>query len=294
MYFQKILTYGYYQRLGVKAMFIAIDENGNRVYAEEAVKNQNFYCQCCNEKVILKQGSIKRWHFSHKQDTNCKYANDKDYKTEWHIRMQNYFPKESQEYKFHDDVNNEIHIADVYLKEDNIVLEFQHSPISKEEFLSRTIFHIKNGRKIAWFFDESDKNPEKVFGKFIKDPSVACNERYRRRAFKWKHLARRELICSFFNNVREYGEQCRSVFRVFVFLGTEGDVFHRIEWMNAQGAVNFSLLDMDIIEAVEKPNLLFVTDNELCKPIAKKQAIPRYYIIAQSNGGRKNKRNFRM
>ena len=61
--------------------------------------------------------------------------------------MQEYFPREACEVRFVDDETGEIHIADAFLEGSNTVLEFQHSPISEQEFLSRTIFHLKNGRR---------------------------------------------------------------------------------------------------------------------------------------------------
>ena len=128
-------------------MFVALDNLGNRVYADSAEKGSVCFCPVCNEELRLRKGGKNRPHFAHKQDTDCQYGKDQDYKSEWHIRMQEYFPREACEMRFVDDETGEIHIADVFLEASNTVLEFQHSPISEDEFKSRTIFHLKNGRR---------------------------------------------------------------------------------------------------------------------------------------------------
>ena len=148
-------------------MFFALDEQGNRVHASSRDTLVNLYCPACGEPVKHKKGKTRRWHFAHLPDSNCQYGKDKDYNHEWHIRMQEYFPLDTREYRFVDSDTKEVHIADVFLPDSNTVLEFQHSPISEEEFLSRTNFHKKEGRRIVWLFDESEKNPQPDhFGKF--------------------------------------------------------------------------------------------------------------------------------
>ena len=202
-------------------MFIAIDKDENRIYADE-YKGEECFCPKCEKSVRYKKKSVnnKRAHFAHKSDEMCPFGLDKDYKSEWHIRMQEYFPKEAREYRFKDEETGTPHIADVFIEEKNTVLEFQHSPISEEEFLCRTIFHIKNGRRIAWLFDESRDN--KPYGKFGEDDCAWENNIYLNKSFKWLGKPRKVIIKG--PNIKEYFDS----YSICVFTGTEGDMFHRI------------------------------------------------------------------
>lgn len=200
-------------------MFVAIDAQGNRVYADTIEKDCSCFCPVCNEQLRLRRGGINKPHFAHKQDTDCLYGKDKDYKSEWHIRMQGYFPKESCEVRFVDDETGEVHIADVFIEGTNTVLEFQHSPISETEFMSRTAFHIKNGRRIAWLFDESSSSLDSTFGRFRLDEDLSW---YGVPFYQWMRNPRKFLA---------KGPDLKlgyNLYSIDVYTGTEGDAFHRI------------------------------------------------------------------
>lgn len=200
-------------------MFVAIDTEGKRVYADSAEKDTKCFCPVCNEELRLRKGGKNRPHFAHKQDTECQYGKDQDYKSEWHIRMQEYFPREACEVRFTDDETGEVHIADVFLEDSKTVLEFQHSPISEDEFKSRTIFHLKNGRRIVWLFDESSKSLDSTYGRFRYDED-SC--RFGIPFYQWMRKPRQFLA---------NGPDLKQAYRLYsicVFTGTEGDVFRRI------------------------------------------------------------------
>ena len=223
-------------------MFVANDKDGNRLYADFGIKYDECFCQKCGEPVIHKIGSGgKRPHFSHRSGSVCSY--DKDYKSEWHIRIQEYFPKEAREVRFVDKETGNIHIADIFIKDSNTVIEVQHSPISKEEFIERTVFHINNNRRIAWLFDESTSNPESYgFGRFREDDCGWENGDYSNRCFKWLRKPRKIIQGFNLKQLNEYYSIC-------VYTGTEGDVFHRIVGEHcAFDYVVFSLADIEMSE----------------------------------------------
>ncbi len=202
-------------------MFVAVDKQGNRLYAEDEEKHVECFCPACGEPLKHKKGKVRRPYFAHLPNSVCHFGQDKDYKSEWHIRMQEYFPKEEREYLFVDEETGEKHIADVFVKEANTVLEFQHSPIDEQEFISRTYFHLKNKRRIVWLFDESS---EKEGGsRFIHDESAWSMERwpYDTRTYKWRY--RRRSILKKGPPIAQYQS-----YSVCVYTGTEGDMFHRI------------------------------------------------------------------
>ena len=201
-------------------MFVAVDKRGNRLYAEDEGKYDECFCPACGEPLKHKKGKVRRPYFAHLPDTKCHYGQDKDYKSEWHIRMQEYFPKEEREYLFVDEETGEKHIADVFVKEANTVLEFQHSPIDEQEFISRTHFHLKNNRRIVWLFDESSE--KEGSSRFRTDDCAWEQWPYTDKCFKW--LYRRRSILKSGPPISQF-HLCYSV---CVYTGTEEDLFHRI------------------------------------------------------------------
>jgi len=202
-------------------MLFAYDKDGKRLYAKSGKKYKECYCPVCGEQLTHKTGAIKAYHFAHKSKTACSY--DKDSKSEWHIHMQELFPLESLEVRFNDSDTGELkHIADVYLKESNTVIEFQHSKISTEDFFNRTMFHLRAGRKIVWIFDETN-NTDNEFGRLKKDDLCVCDRWHQDYAFHWLRSPRK-MISSVVNK----GElDFYNDFSICVYWGEE-DTVHRV------------------------------------------------------------------
>ncbi len=208
-------------------MLVALDANGDRIYASAEIDYKECYCNACGERVKHKnKGKIVRPYFSHLQNT-CPYGDNKEYNHEWHIRMEELFPKEAREVRFVDDQTKEVHIADVYDKETNTVIEFQHSRIDEAEFIKRTNFHLENGRRIVWIFDErtqSNNNYERLTKRYRKLPNTLeaiKNGPYLERSFIWKRNPRRMLEQS---NTGLYTK----TYSVCVVTDDEGVIAHRI------------------------------------------------------------------
>lgn len=205
-------------------MFTALDENNNNVYAWNCEKGKEYRCKYCDEIVMLKRGNVRRPHFAHLKDTECKYDFENGM-SEWHIRMQNFFPPENREYIFKDPVTGEKHIADVFIKEKNTVIEFQHSRISDEEFFSRTKFHLDNGRRIAWIFDESVKDQKNDdLGRFRKVED-GNNWIYKGKQYKWMRSPR---TCLKVGPPVSMDSPYNKYYSVFAYTGREEEVLHRI------------------------------------------------------------------
>lgn len=195
-------------------MLVAHDKNGNRIYANSGIKYEECFCPECGEQLIHKMGEHNRPHFSHKPKSACSYGDDRDNKSPWHIHMQELFPKEALEVRFYDAKIGETHVADVFLKDSNTVIEFQHSHITDEEFLKRTEFHIREGRRIVWVFDESKEGS--AFGKLKKADYPG--------EFDWPHMSRKAL-----NAVREINDLYNLAnYSICLYLGDEADCVHRI------------------------------------------------------------------
>ena len=132
-------------------MFVAQNELGQKVYATETLpKDDKYYCPLCKKEVRLRAGSINVPHFAHINSQDCDdFSSDM---SEWHREWQSLFPKGNREYiiEHHD----EKHRADVCCY--STVIEFQHSPISEEEFWRRNEFYTAAGYKVVWIFDMID------------------------------------------------------------------------------------------------------------------------------------------
>lgn len=111
--------------------------------------------------MVAKKGAVKAHHFAHFTNAACDewYGN----KGDWHIEMQNLFPKENQEVIL--EVDGEKHIADVCIEKpcgQRLVIEFQDSPISYKEFIRRTKFWKDNNSDVIWVFNLLDKDIREV------------------------------------------------------------------------------------------------------------------------------------
>jgi hypothetical protein len=105
---------------------------------QNEIKTGDKYLVCKEKHDLIKYESlIKKCHFKHKSISLI---------TDWHKDWQNNF--EQKEIP----IGN--HIADVIV--DNIIIEFQHSYISKEDVESRNRNSINNNKLLYWVIDCND------------------------------------------------------------------------------------------------------------------------------------------
>ena len=126
-------------------MFYGLNEKGERIYIKDSIKGKKYYCPCCNGELRRKLGSINAHHFAHVSAVCDSWYSEN--KGPWHIMLQDCFPRDNQEVFIRNE--DKVHIADVYLEGNyqDTVIEFQHSPMSKDEFIERTSFYTYNGGK---------------------------------------------------------------------------------------------------------------------------------------------------
>ncbi|MCD8408600.1 hypothetical protein LNI96_11790 [Tenacibaculum dicentrarchi] len=135
----------------------------------EAKPNLIAECICCGEKVRSYCGKIIIHHWKHINLSKCDNWHESE--TEWHREWKNKFKKENQEVIMYDSKNREKHIADIHLKNINVTIEFQHSPIEINEIKARESFYSK----LIWIVDlipykesvDFDSDINKAFDKFI-------------------------------------------------------------------------------------------------------------------------------
>ena len=208
----KKLKNGYIAEVGREEnnMFSAINTATNKlVYIDDVYEDNasKFLCPVCSEEVIKKTGSMITHHFAHKSLEDCDtFTHDM---SEWHKWWQERFPKGNrehvetltiplEEYKWamrNYDFKTSAHIDFVlkHKKDTEItlkhradvracgyVIEFQHSPISREEFNERNWFYTRCGCKVIWIFDMT---------RYCEDNRMDWTDeiyRYGKTTYKWK------------------------------------------------------------------------------------------------------------
>lgn len=133
-------------------MFTAKDINENKIWIEDIIKGEKYFCPECGRVVVSKICRKKASHFAHKINLDCVDWCDKG---EWHMEWQKKFPKEYREVVL--DNGKEKHRADIIIKNKKLVIEFQHSYLPYEEFYKRNIFYTSCGYTIVWIFDAHKK-----------------------------------------------------------------------------------------------------------------------------------------
>ncbi|MBB5174845.1 competence protein CoiA [Texcoconibacillus texcoconensis] len=144
-------------------MDIALDENGKSVSLSVAITReqwqrirheQSFYCPICKEKVLLKLGLEKKWHFAHRTDSQCvngspleskEHQNAKQLLYEWLSRYHNYVEQEAQ-------VPSLPLRPDVFFQRFNqyYSFEIQRSAIDPIDFYSRHVTYLNNDIQPLW------------------------------------------------------------------------------------------------------------------------------------------------
>ena len=148
----------------------------------EPTKGAKGVCPCCGSELVARCGEIKRHHWAHKKKCDDHWWENE---TEWHRNWKNKFPKEWQEIIQRDE-SGEKHIADVKTGS-GWTIEFQHSPISKEERDSRDYFY----NKLIWIVDGTRRKTDiEQFDNLIYHASNISNEPFILRVFDEETLDR--------------------------------------------------------------------------------------------------------
>lgn len=135
-------------------MFTALTSDNERISIGVAIPGESYRCPVCRNPVIVRAANSDniRTHFAHKRNALC-FDNWKHDMSDWHFDWQSKFPIENREVVVEKD--GIVHRADVLINE--TVIEFQHSPISSEEFEARNSFYKSCGYQVVWVFDATDR-----------------------------------------------------------------------------------------------------------------------------------------
>ena len=184
-------------------MFFALDQSHNRIDISNAEKGGTFYCPICGGSVIIRDGQINAKHFAHRSGSctdNWHYD-----MSEWHRRMQSHFNEQYREVVVTN--GSSVHRADILVEK--TVIEFQHSPISTDEFNDRNLFFTRLGYRIAWVFDVS----EQYQGGQIRD---CDSDQYSGLKYEWLHPNR---VITSFDRISDYSK----TFSVWLYLPSDDE-----------------------------------------------------------------------
>lgn len=154
-------------------MLRAYNSKSELIYINDAIKQDKYFCPFCGSEVRPRQGKVNAWTFSHLKNDGCYEFDYNNEMSKWHIWWQNIFPNEYKEII----ITNNYGIkrrADICIE--NVVIEFQHSPITPDEFRDRNRFYKSCGYKVIWLFDGTSC-----------DISYVKTNNYGNDLYRWKH-----------------------------------------------------------------------------------------------------------
>src|SRR5579883_2766713 len=133
-------------------MLIGYLDDGTRIHIAEYTDNMRGRLRCSHgHDIIAKQGEKVMHHFAHKAGSTCSCSKEM---SEWHTYHQGRILPQYLEQRMIQ--NDKLHIADA--KCHGVVIEYQHSPISKNTIIERETFYDN----MIWVFDASNLSIEIV------------------------------------------------------------------------------------------------------------------------------------
>jgi competence CoiA-like predicted nuclease len=163
-------------------MLVALNEDGNRIYARDAVKTDEdgnklgYYCPECGSELILRQGTKNIWHYAHKSsDMLCGWLNGggesivhqamKDAVKEI-IERDNNCLKSELEWRLGSRIADYyFEVKDRYGNLKKVAVECVHKHTDIDVFREKTEYYAKHGFYVLWIFNLSKFLEDNIFFK---------------------------------------------------------------------------------------------------------------------------------
>lgn len=140
----------------------AADDNNNRVFVENAIRSQAYFCLECRSAVYVRGGHQRHTsaHFYHRSlPENCRQHG----KSARHLEIQQHISKALRTHSEQEHAFPEIsRIADVFVPELRLVIEVQCSFITRQELERRTSDYRSLGLEVIWIFDDNYYGKKRV------------------------------------------------------------------------------------------------------------------------------------
>lgn len=151
-------------------MYFALNSKGNRVFIDDVISSETYFCpQCRNFLIIKNKGFINKHHFAHKGTVDCdSWAHQM---SDWHLNWQKQFDENYRE------IIIGCHRADI--KINNIIVEFQQSPLSSTDMLERINYYTKHNNYLFFLFDLREP--------YKKERIYPCTYRFTKKDHWWKN-----------------------------------------------------------------------------------------------------------
>lgn len=121
-------------------------------------EKEEFFCPMCGEKVILKLGERKIFHFAHKSKKACsgEYENETQYHMEGKLKLFHWLKRQKVEavLEYYDKEIRQRPDIVFYANGQKYALEYQCSPLSEEIFRKRTESYLQNNYIPLWILGE--------------------------------------------------------------------------------------------------------------------------------------------
>lgn len=141
--------------------------DGVRTDIKDAQSGDIGECEVCHGQLRARKGDVRVPHWAHVSREVCDAWHEA--KGEWHIKWQDAFPENWRECLM--EKEQERHIADIKT-EHGLVIEFQHSPMNREEQEKREKFY----GNMIWVVDGTRLKSDKT--RFIKNANVEIKAVY--------------------------------------------------------------------------------------------------------------------
>ncbi|MBO0480840.1 competence protein CoiA [Candidatus Enterococcus courvalinii] len=145
-------------------MLCANNRWGKRVIANDAEKQENYFCPACLLPVILKQGKQVRPHFAHKKSNLCQMFSEAE--SEEHIFLKGVFYQWLK--KFNEKVEIEPYLPELAQRPDllseNFAFEIQCSPLTYSRFIERTMNYQRKQFTVWWILGSGLINKKLLSG----------------------------------------------------------------------------------------------------------------------------------
>lgn len=169
-------------------MYYAKQNNGSLITAHEAQRGSAYFCPHCAETVVLRQGTVKRAHFTHIK-RNCRPNHSGETLT--HYKAKYRLAQDLQllgyEVQIEPQIRQGSQIPDLLLN-NKVVVELQFSNITLVELQRRTSNYELLGYMVCWVV----LLPTVKYNYFkLTDFQSACIQPQLRRLFAWHPTSER-------------------------------------------------------------------------------------------------------
>ncbi|MDU6278322.1 MAG: competence protein CoiA family protein [Staphylococcus haemolyticus] len=157
-------------------MLIAINQQGEQVYAHRAKKQDSYFCPHCSSQLLLKCGTKNIPHFAHKVDSVCYCAKQE---SEQHYFVKCFIAKMLSQLHYHVQIEPYCPTIQQYpdiLVNSKYVIEIQFSRIDIEEIIERTKGFKQLNMEVIWLIQDCRYHRGGAISQFISSTFYTSNK----------------------------------------------------------------------------------------------------------------------